>query len=424
MSAVQTKVLTRRIGTAAPFDLDAYREDGGYRSLEKALATGPPAIVEQVKQSGLIGRGGAGFPTGLKWELTAAQQADLRYLICNADEGELGTHKDRFLLAGDPFRVLEGITIAAYAVGAAKALVYFNESFREVASQWEEAIPVAEEAGLLGEGILGSDFHLEVKIYLGRGLYVAGEEMVLIASLEGRRPTSRDKPPFPTQQGLFERPTCINNVETLANVPDIVERGPEWFRSMGTEDEPGTRVISLSGDVRREGVWEVEVGSCSLAEAIETFAGGTPDGKPIKAVQPGGGTSAFLPAASLGTPIARKTIEQAGSSLGTAGIIVYEEGRSMVDAAAECMDYYGHESCGRCTPCRVGSVRMLEIMRRLRAGEGRPGDLRRLRETGRACVAASICGMGQSFPLPVLSALRLWPEEFESRLLQAPSAAR
>ncbi len=424
MSAVETKIVTRRVGVVPPFDLEAYRADSGCRALEKALSMTPAAVTEEVKRSGLVGRGGAGFPTGLKWELTAREEAESKYLICNADEGELGTHKDQLLLEGDPWRVLEGMTIAARAVGAGKGIIYFNEHFRSIAEQWEEMIRAAEQASLLGDDILGSGFGFRVKVCLGRGLYIAGEEMALIASIEGRRPTSRDKPPFPTQHGLFGLPTCVNNVETLANVPDIVERGADWFRSIGLEDDLGTRVITLSGDVKEERVREVAVGSSTLAEAIETFAGGTRSGRPVKAVQPGGGTSAFLAADALDTPIAQQAIARAGSSLGTAGIIVYEEGHSIVDAAVSCMEYYGRESCGRCAPCRIGTVRMLEILKQVQAGQARPGSLDQLRRIGYACAVSSTCGMGQAFPEPVLSALKLFPEEFESQLVAAPNATR
>jgi len=424
LSAAETKVLTRRIGVITPFDLAAYRADGGYAALEKALSAGRDAVTQEVKRSGLLGRGGAGFPTGLKWEMTAREGAEPKYLLCNADEGELGTHKDRLLLGGDPCRVLEGMTIAAYAAGAAKGIIYFNEEFRALAEQWERLIRQAEEEGLLGEDIMGSGFGLTVKTCLGRGLYIAGEEMALISSLEGKRPTSRPKPPFPTQAGLFGLPTCINNVETLANVPDIVWRGADWFLSMGLPDDPGTRLVSLSGDVKEQCVCEIAVGSCTLAEAVPAFAGGTRGGRPVRAVQPGGGTSAFLAGGALDTPIASRPIAEAGSSLGTAGVTVYEEGHSLVDAVVSIMEYYGRESCGRCAPCRIGTVRMLEILKLIQAGAGKPEHLEQLRRIGRACVLGSTCGMGEAFPQPVLSALKLFPEEFESRLVGASRAVR
>jgi len=420
MKAGECRVLTRRVGRAAPNDLAAYRADGGYSALEKALRMGPEAVIDEVKKSRLTGRGGAGFPTGMKWEFTARQQSTPRVLLCNADEGELGTRKDHLLLDADPFQVLEGITIAAFAIGAEKAGIYINGEYRDTLRLWERVVARAEEAGLLGERIMGSRFDLRLKLYRGQFLYIPGEELALIASIEGRRATSRPKPPFPSESGLFGMPTCVNNVETLANVPHVIAKGADWFLGLGVPGEPGTRIVTLSGDVGKECVCEVEIGACTVQEAIDSFAGGTRGGRPVKAVQPGGGTSAFLSGEALKTPLQSDALAAAGSSLGTAGIMVYEEGRSIVDVLVELFDYYGRQSCGRCAPCRVGIPKMHEILRRIQAGGGDAEDLDRLREISRVCMAVSTCGLGKACPVPVVSALELFPDEIAG-YIRAPS---
>jgi NADH:ubiquinone oxidoreductase subunit F (NADH-binding) len=408
----ESKVLTRRIGEYEPLDLEAYQAMGGLRGLRRALAVGPESVIEQVKHSGLTGRGGAGFPTGAKWAFTAQQKQVPKYLICNADEGELGTFKDKVLLDGDPWAVLEGILIAAYAIGAEQAYIYIKGEYKKTARLWEKLSGRAKKAGLLGKIILGSNFSVSLQVVRGRGPYIAGEEFALISSLEARRAMSRLKPPYPSEEGLFGKPTVVNNVETLANVPLILADGAEQYRKLGPEDDPGTRLFSLSGDVRQSGVYELEMGCGTLAEFIEEFGQGTPSGRLIKAVQPGGGTSALLRRDSLGCKLTSEAIRQAGSSLGTAGVIVYEEGKSAVDIVKGLLKFYGTESCGRCAPCRIGVVRMKEIVDVLARGRGKSEHLAQLREIGKACVATSTCGMGQAFPLPVLSALELFGEDF------------
>jgi len=416
----EIKVLTQRVGKYNPLDLEAYKALGGLQGLQRALQLHPQAVIEQVKQSRLTGRGGAGFPTGLKWASAAQERQRPKYFICNADEGELGTFKDKVLLDGDPWVVLEGILIAAYAVGAEQAYIYIKDEYKKTAELWEKLVSQAKKAGLLGERILGTELCVNLQVVRGRGPYIAGEEFALISSLEAHRPMSRLKPPYPTNVGLFGKPTVVNNVETIANIPNILANGAEKYRILGVEDDPGTRLFSLSGDVKKPGVYEIEMGSGTLLKLINELGQGTANDKPIKAVQPGGGTSAFLSRDSLGCKLTSQAIREAGSSIGTAGVIVYEEDKSAVEIVKSLLEFYGAESCGRCAPCRIGVVRMKEIVDTLSRGEGSADDLAQLREIGKACVAASTCGMGQAFPLPVLSALELFPEDFEAVVQKVP----
>jgi len=412
----EKKILTQRVGRYEPLDFKAYEAGGGLAGLRRALDMGPESVIEQIKLSGLTGRGGAGFPTGLKWASTAGEKETPKYFICNADEGELGTFKDKVLLDGDPWAVLEGIIIGAYAIGAQLAYIYIKGGYEATVNLWEKLAAGAQKARLLGTNILGSKFSLQLQVVRGRGLYIAGEEFALISSLEARRAMSRLKPPYPSQRGLFGKPTVVNNVETIANVPLILTKGTEEYRKLGTKDDPGTRLFSLSGDIRQPGVYEVELGSGTLRELIDEFGKGTTGGRPIKAVQPGGGTSALLAGDSLDCCLTTGAIRKAGSSIGTAGVIVYEQGKSAVDIVKGLMDFYGLESCGRCAPCRIGVVRMKEIVERFSRGKGTIEDLEQLRQIGKACVVASTCGMGQAFPLPVLSALELFGEDFEAAI--------
>ena len=412
----ERKVLTRRVGKYDPLDLKGYEAEGGLVALRQALAMGPASVIEEIKRAGLVGRGGAGFPTGPKWAMAASEKQREKYLICNAEEGELGTFKDKILLDGDPWMVLEGILIGACVIGAEQTYIYINGEYDRTVGLWERLVSEARKAGLLGNNILGSRLSVDLQVVKGKGLYITGEEFALISSLETRRAASRLKPPYPTEKGLFGKPTVVNNVETLANVPVILAGGVEAYHEIGVEDEPGTRLFSLSGDVKKSGVYEIEIGSGTMAEFIDEFGRGTAGGRPVKAVQPGGGTSAFLARASLGCRLTTQAIRQAGSGIGTAGVIVYEEGRSAVDIVKGLLEFYGFESCGRCAPCRIGVVRMREIIERVFQGEGTNEDLEQLRRIGKACVAVSTCGMGQSFPLPVLSALELFPQDFEAAI--------
>lgn len=416
----ETKILTQQVGKYEPLDLKAYEVSGGLAGLKRALAMKSEEVIAEVKRSGLTGCGGAGFPTGLKWDSAAKEKAQPKYLICNADEGELGTFKDKVLLDGAPWSVLEGIVIAAYAIGAREAYIYIKGEYEDTFGLWENLAAEAQKAKLLGTNIPGSKFSLQLHVAKGRGLYIAGEEFALIASLEMRRPMSNLKPPYPTERGLFAMPTVVNNVETIANVPVILAKGAEEYRKVGTEDDPGTRLFSLSGDVKQPGVYEIEMGSGTLRELIDQFGKGTSNGRSIKAVQPGGGTSALLAGDSLDCCLTGEAIRKAGSELGTAAVIVYQQGRTAVEIVKGLLEYYGGESCGRCAPCRLGVVKMKEIVDALSAGSGTTEDLLRLREIGNACIAGSTCGMGQAFPLPVLSALKLFGEDFEAAIAKTP----
>lgn len=412
----ENKVLTRRVGKYEALDLEAYKALGGLQGLRQAISMDPESVIDQIKRSGLTGRGGAGFPEGLKWETAARENDYPKYFICNADEGELGTFKDKVLLDGDPWAVLEGILIAAYAIGAQHAYIYIKGEYEETAKLWEKIASKAENAGLLGERILGSKFSVSLDVVRARGPYIAGEEFALISSLEARRPMGRLKPPYPTEQGLFGKPTVVNNVETIANAPLVLAKGPAEYCNLGTKDDPGTRLFSLSGDVKQPGVYELEMGSGTLRGLIDEFGKGTLHDEPVKAVQPGGGTSALLGKDSLDCLLTTEAVRKAGSSIGTAGVIVYEEGTSAIDIVKGLLAFYSRESCGRCSPCRIGVVKMKEIVDRLSCDEGTVSDLTQLHEIGKACVAVSTCGMGQAFPLPVLSALELFPEDFDAAI--------
>jgi len=412
----EKRILTQRVGQYRPLDLKGYEKLRGMQGLRRALAMPGASVIDEIKRSGLTGRGGAGFPTALKWASTACEKQEPKYFICNADEGEIGTHKDKLLLDHDPWSVLEGILIAAYAIGARQAFLYIKGEYQDTIHLWKDLVAEAQNAGLLGKPLDGSGFSTDLLVVGGRGPYIAGEEFALIASLETRRAMSRLKPPYPSQEGLFGKPTVVNNVETIANVPVILAGGASKYRKLGLEQEPGTRLFSLSGDIRNPGVYEVELGSGTIQGLIDVLGGGTLHGRPVKAVQPGGGTSAFLAPRSLKCLLSAQALREAGSTIGTGGMIVYEEGRNAVDLVRTLLEFYGAESCGRCMPCRIGAAKMRETVGKLAQGKGAKEDLKRLHEIGTACIATSTCGMGQAFPLPVLSALALFPEDFVAAL--------
>lgn len=424
MSATETIVLKRRVKQAAPLDLANYEAAGGLAGLRRALAMKPADVVEEVKRSGLTGRGGAGFPTGSKLEFVGRQDRRPKYLVCNADEGEPGTGKDRLLLEKDPWAVLEGILIAAYAAGAEQGYIYLRGEYRTSFTRWEQLVAMAGQAHLLDAQILGSPFSFSLQIVRGQGLYIAGEELALIASLEMQRPMSRPKPPYPAQSGLFGQPTIVNNVETLCNLPVIMSGGAAAWRHLGTPEEPGTRLFTLSGDIRRPGVYEVALGSATLRELIDNLGGGTRRNRPVKAVQPGGGSSALLNAQALDCALTARAVRAAGSSLGTGAVIVYAAPRSALEIVTGLVNFSAEESCGRCMPCRLGVLRMREIVQRLSTGQGTKEDVKRLEEIGRSCLAAATCGMGQSFPVPVLSALQLFPADFVIKAKAGPRRTR
>jgi NADH-quinone oxidoreductase subunit F len=413
--ARQTRVATRNCGVIDPTSLDEYKERGGYRALRKALAMAPAAVVDTVKASGLRGRGGAGFPTGRKWELAMQSPGAHKYLVCNADEGDPGAFMDRSILEGDPHAVIEGMAIAAYAIGADEGYIYCRAEYPLALERLRTAIAQAEEAGCLGDSVLGSPFRFHLHLKEGAGAFVCGEETALMGSIEGRRGMPRPRPPYPAQSGLWGAPTTINNVETLASVPPILRHGAEWYAAMGVDTSRGTKVFALTGQVARTGLVEVPMG-ITLREIVYDLGGGIVGDRALKAVQIGGPAGGCLPAHMMDLPVAYETLQQAGAIMGSGGMVVVDETTCMVDFARFFMAFCARESCGKCTPCREGTTRMLEILTRMCSGQGEPEDLEQLERLARNVKLTSLCGLGQAAPNPVLSALTHFREEFEAHI--------
>ncbi|WDC84858.1 NADH-quinone oxidoreductase subunit NuoF [Caloramator sp. mosi_1] len=413
----QERIALRNCGVIDPENIDEYIAFDGYKALAKVLTTmTPEQVIEEVKKSGLRGRGGGGFPTGLKWEFTAKSKADQKYVVCNADEGDPGAFMDRSILEGDPHSVLEAMAIAGYAIGANQGYIYVRAEYPIAVQRLKVAIKQAREYGLLGKNIFGTDFSFDIEIRLGAGAFVCGEETALMNSIEGRRGMPNPKPPFPAQSGLWEKPTLINNVETYANIPPIIVRGGEWFASKGTEKSKGTKVFALGGKITNTGLVEVPMG-ITLREVIYEIGGGIPNGKKFKAVQTGGPSGGCLTAEHLDTPIEYDTLTALGSMMGSGGMIVMDEDTCMVDVARFYLDFTRDESCGKCTPCRIGTKRMLEILDRIVEGKGTLEDLDKLEELGKQIKAASLCGLGQTAPNPVLSTLKHFRDEYVAHVV-------
>jgi len=406
-------VLLANVNRADSEKIATYMEHGGYQALRKALKMAPDEIVQEVRASGLRGRGGAGFPTGMKWGFIP-QDAPVKYLVINADEGEPGTFKDRLLIERDPHAVLEGSIITAYAVGIHRAFIYLRGEFVLGAKRWVEAIAEAYQHGFLGQDILGRGFDLDVSVHRGAGAYICGEETALIESLEGKRGKPRLKPPYPAQVGLWDQPTLVQNVETLANVPHIVQRGAAWFSSIGTEKSTGPKLFCVSGHVNRPGNYELPMGA-PLRQVIDR-AGGVRMGRSIKAVIPGGTSTPILPPDKLDVPMAFETLQAAGSALGTGAVIVMDETTDMVEVVRRITRFYVHESCGHCVPCRVGGRRMLDALERCAAGAGRPNDLEELEALAHNIGGITFCPLGTGMCEPVASGLRLFRDEFAARV--------
>ena len=412
----QTRIALRNCGVIAPENIDEYLAFDGYKALEKCLLTyTPEEVINSVIASGLRGRGGGGFPTGVKWQLAAKSKSDTKYIICNADEGDPGAFMDRSVLEGDPHSVLEAMAIAGYAIGANEGYIYVRAEYPIAVGRLQVAISQAKDYGLLGQDILGSGFDFDIHIRLGAGAFVCGEETALMVSIEGRRGEPHPKPPFPAVKGLFGMPSNINNVETLANIPPIILKGPEWFRSMGTEKSPGTKVFALGGKINNTGLVEVPMGT-PLKTVIYDIGGGIPGGKKFKAVQTGGPSGGCIPTDLLDVPIEYDSLTQIGSMMGSGGMIVMDEDNCMVDIARFFLDFTVDESCGKCTPCRIGTKRMLEILNRIVAGKGREGDIEKLEKLAHTIKATALCGLGQTAPNPVLSTIRFFREEYESHI--------
>jgi NADH-quinone oxidoreductase subunit F len=411
----ETKVITGRFGGDG--SLDAYVESGGYEGLRKALAMSPADVIEAVKTAGLRGRGGAGFPTGVKWGFIP-QDVRPSYIVCNADEGEPGTFKDRELMEKDPHQLIEGMAIGAYAIGCTQMYIYVRGEFAYAARVLERAAREAYEKGYLGRNIFGLDFDLDLVIHRGAGAYICGEETALLESLEGRRGQPRLRPPFPATHGLYGKPTVVNNVETFACVPHIMIRGPEWFRGLGTEKSPGTKMFCVSGDVVRPGNFEVPF-STTARDLIEGLAGGVKDGKKLKAFTPGGASSTpFFGPDKLDTHMDWESVAAAGSLLGTGAIIVFAEDACMVRAALRYTRFYAHESCGKCTPCREGTYWLESTLRRFEDGGGREADLDIMVDVAGNIGGRSFCALGDFATAPVTSTVKLWRDEYTAHIKQ------
>ena len=414
----QMRVALRNCGVINPEDIEEYIGMDGYQALGKVL-TGmtPQEVIDLMKASGLRGRGGAGFPTGMKWQFAANNACDTKYVICNADEGDPGAFMDRSVLEGDPHAVLEAMAIAGYAIGAHHGYIYVRAEYPIAVKRLEIAIRQAREYGMLGKDIFGSGFDFDIDIRLGAGAFVCGEETALITSIEGNRGEPRNKPPFPANKGLFQQPTIINNVETLANIPQIIVKGPEWFASMGTETSKGTKVFALGGKIVNTGLVEIPMGT-TLREILFDIGGGIPNGKKFKAAQTGGPSGGCIPASLIDTPIDYDNLIAIGSMMGSGGLIVMDEDTCMVDIAKFFLEFTVDESCGKCTPCRVGTRRLLEMLEQITAGNGTVELLREMEELCYYIKANSLCALGQSAPNPVLSTLHYFRDEYEAHCIE------
>lgn len=414
----QKKLVLDKCGVIDFASIEEYIAHDGYFAIAKALdAMSPTEIVDEITKSGLRGRGGGGFPTGVKWSMANKMPSDRKYIICNADEGDPGAFMDRSLLEGDAHSVIEGMMIGGYAIGASKGVVYIRAEYPIAIERLTLAIKVCREVGLLGSAILGSSFDFDLEIRIGAGAFVCGEETALMESVEGRRGEPRQKPPFPVQSGLYGKPTVINNVETLGNVAQIILKGSEWFSSIGTEKSKGTKVFALAGDIVQKGLIEVPMG-VTLGEIIYDIGGGIPRGKLFKMAQTGGPSGGCLTPAHLNTPIDYDSLVQLGAIMGSGGLICADEDTCMVDMARFFMDFVQEESCGKCVPCRIGTKRMLEILERITQGQGREGDVELLQELGRSIKDSAICGLGQTAPNPVLSTINHFRQEYDEHIRQ------
>ena len=413
----QYRVALRNCGIINPENIDEYIGTNGYQALGKVLLEyTPDQVIQIILDSGLRGRGGGGFPTGLKWKLAKNNDADQKYVCCNADEGDPGAFMDRSVLEGDPHVVLEAMAIAGYAIGASQGYIYVRAEYPIAVDRLEIAIQQAREYGLLGKNIFGTEFSFDIDLRLGAGAFVCGEETALMTSIEGHRGEPRPRPPFPAQKGLFQKPTILNNVETYANIPQIILNGPEWFASMGTEKSKGTKVFALGGKIKNTGLVEIPMGT-TLREVIEDIGGGIPNGKKFKAAQTGGPSGGCIPAEHFDIPIDYDNLINIGSMMGSGGLIVMDEDNCMVDIAKFFLEFTVDESCGKCTPCRVGTKRLLEILDKITKGNGTLEDLDKMEELCYYIKDNSLCGLGQTAPNPVLSTLRYFRDEYEAHVV-------
>lgn len=431
--AKQQKIVLKNCGVINPTSIDEYIANGGFSAIENILKTmSSKEVVTEVLDSGIRGRGGGGFPTGKKWDFALSQKVEQKYIICNADEGDPGAFMDRSVLESDPFKLIEGMIIAAYAIGATAGYIYCRAEYPLAIERLDNAITKCKEYGLIGESILGSDFNLEIKIKKGAGAFVCGEETALIASIEGKRGMPKPRPPFPAVSGLWGKPTIINNVETLSNIPTIINKGAKWYSSIGTETSKGTKVFAISGKVKYSGLAEVPMG-ITLGEVVFEIGGGVPDNKKFKAVQIGGPSGGCLPLEVMDTPVDYESIKEIGAMMGSGGFVVMDEDTCIVDLAKFFLQFIKNESCGKCVPCREGTTRMLEIIERIstKYGDGDPLDeLQRfkgiihLERLAGVIQDTSLCGLGQSAPNPVLSGLKYFRDEYEEHLFERKCSAK
>ena len=414
----QKRVALRNCGVIDPENINEYIAFDGYKALAKALTEmSRDDVIDVILKSGLRGRGGAGFPTGLKWKFAKAPESDVKYVCCNADEGDPGAFMDRSVLEGDPHSVLEAMAIAGYAIGSEQGYIYVRAEYPIAVKRLRIAIAQAREAGLLGKDIFGTGFNFDIDLRLGSGAFVCGEETALMTSIEGCRGEPRPRPPFPAIKGLFGKPTILNNVETLANVCQIILNGPEWFASMGTEKSKGTKVFALGGKINNTGLVEIPMGT-TLREIIYDIGGGIPNGKKFKAAQTGGPSGGCIPAEHLDIPIDYDNLIAIGSMMGSGGMIVMDEDNCMVNIAKFFLEFTVDESCGKCPPCRIGTRRMLEILDRITHGKGEDGDIEKLEKLAKNIKASALCGLGQTAPNPVLSTLRYFRDEYEAHIYE------
>ena len=413
----QRRVVLDKAWIMDPENINEVLASGGYAALEKIFneKTSPEAVIEEIKKSGLRGRGGAGFPTGMKWEFTRQAAGAEKYIICNADEGEPGTFKDRLILEGDPHKLIEAMTIAAYAIGAGRGYIYIRGEYGLSIERVQKAIDQAREFNLLGQNILETGFSFDLEIKKGAGAYICGEETALIESIEGKRGNPRVKPPYPVSHGLWQKPTAVNNVETLANIPAIISRGADWFRKIGTDKCPGTKVFTILGHVEYPGLIEVEMGT-PLREIIFSFGGGMKGGKKFKAALLGGAAGVFLSDKLLDVKMDFENLKENKAVLGSGAVLVMNEETSMVDMLFSIVKFFAHESCGQCAPCRIGTQQILNIVYRIRRGAGKVGDLETLLSLAEVLAQSSLCPLGQSLIMPIKSALGNFREEFAANL--------
>ena len=413
----QEKVVLKMAGHLNPEDIQEYMAAGGYLALEKVLKTMTPAqVIEEIKKSGLRGRGGAGFSTGTKWDFASRVKAeDDKFIICNGDEGDPGAYMDRSILESNPHGVIEGMMIAAYAIGATEGWFYIRAEYPLAVERIEKAIKACKKNRLLGNNIMGTNFNFNIDIRLGAGAFVCGEETALIHSIEGKRGTPRPRPPYPTDKGLWQKPSCINNVETLANVAPIIMKGADWFSSFGTATSKGTKVFALTGQVEHSGLIEVPMGT-TINEIVNEIGGGVPNGKKLKAVQTGGPSGGVIPTEYVNLPLCYEELKKVGSIMGSGGMIVIDESSDMVDLAKFYLDFTVDESCGKCAPCRIGGKQMLMLLEKISKGNATKDDIEQLRQIANAMQKASLCGLGQTAPNPVLSTLRFFGNEYEAKV--------